>query len=299
VSIAKKRDSKREPWNERAVRCVLEHLRAHAHGRDQLVLVHLARHAHRAGCGITVGTRLLRDETGYNRRTVADAIDSLLKLRILERSPRRGPHGVFVHRIVLCQRCSGYTAARPCQRCSFNTAAAGGRKPASGAAATPKQREVQAMAAAASPNGHRPGDVPPSPDPSRAGLPAGGRRERAGKLPTGRQPATRHSPTTSATPTVEPVADVQQQGNPAERSNLLAFPAFKADRPAPPDHGEPSTPHYAAAASVATGGPVLHPREHDEQVEIVGRAASPVRAAGTAPVEPDPAAVAGRLGAGA
>jgi hypothetical protein len=52
-------DGKRPPWNERAVRCVLEHLipamgSYAGHAIDKLVLVNIARHAHRAGCGIRV-----------------------------------------------------------------------------------------------------------------------------------------------------------------------------------------------------------------------------------------------------
>lgn len=58
--------SKRPPWNERVVHCVVNHLiptvKPYAgHTTDKLVLIFAARHAHPAGCGITVTRDTLAD----------------------------------------------------------------------------------------------------------------------------------------------------------------------------------------------------------------------------------------------
>jgi hypothetical protein len=186
-SMPDKRDSRRLPWNEPVVRCAVNHLiptmKAHAgHATDKLVLIFAARHAHPAGCGITVARDTLAEVLGCSDHTVSVSLARLRRNGYMVIDGRE-PHGGYRHRIVLCQRCRANTAAARCQRCPPPTAAATRPGPPAVSSRHPN-REVQGRGtvttvrvdgrlAVASPDGHRPGDVPPSPGPLTALAPLG------------------------------------------------------------------------------------------------------------------------------
>jgi hypothetical protein len=133
-----KRGGKRPPWNDRVVRCVVNHLipgmkppgmKPYAgHTTDKLVLIFAARHAHPAGCGITVTRDTLADWLGCEERTVSVALARLRDNGLMVIDGRE-PHGGYRHRIMLCQRCRVDTAGAPCQRCPAPPAAAVPAKP--------------------------------------------------------------------------------------------------------------------------------------------------------------------------
>jgi hypothetical protein len=170
---------KPEPWNERAVRCVLEHaipvLGSYpGHATDKLVLLNMARHAHPGGCGVTVGKYTQSKQLGCSDRTVWDSVRRLYGAGWLERTAQRtGKRGSDTYRVMLCQRCRANTARRPCQRCSPPTAASTPPAPPAVSSRHPNSREGQVESAgtptttprsrppAASANGQRPSHVAP------------------------------------------------------------------------------------------------------------------------------------------
>jgi hypothetical protein len=116
------------PWNDRVMRCVVNHLipemKPYAgHTTDKLVLIVAARHAHPGGCGITVTRETLAKWLRCEGRTVSVSLARLRSNGLMVIDGRE-PHGGYRHRIVLCQRCRLDTAAAPCQRCRLDTAAA-------------------------------------------------------------------------------------------------------------------------------------------------------------------------------
>jgi hypothetical protein len=244
MSIAEKRDAKREPWNGRAVRCVVNHLIPDmkpypGHATDKLVLVNMARHAHGAGCGITVGKYAQADHLGCSDRRVWDAVKRLRRDGRIERTAQRtAERGSDTYRIALCQRCRVNTAAVPCQRCSPPPAATARPEPPAVSQRHPN-RELQG-------------------EPS--GTPVRSRRRAAVRSPNG-DGGERALHPSRALPGSEADAseDAFKPSNKAREAPADNILPFKADRPPPLDHGEPSTPLYAAAPSAATGGPVLHP----------------------------------------
>jgi hypothetical protein len=110
VRITGTRNGKRQPWNGQAVRCVLEHLIPGmkpypGHATDKLVLLNMARHAHPAGCGVTVGKYAQADHLGCSDRRVWDAVQRLRRDGWIERTAQRtAERGSDTYRIRLCQR---------------------------------------------------------------------------------------------------------------------------------------------------------------------------------------------------
>jgi hypothetical protein len=216
MSIADQREPKRPPWNERAVRCVVNHLiptmKPYAgHGTDKLVLIFVARHAHPAGCGITVSRETLaRDWLGCSGRTVSVALARLRRNGYLAIDGREA-HGGYRHRIMLCQRCRLNTAAAPCQRCPAPTAAATPSRPPAVSSGHPN-REVQGEPAATT-------AIPGSRQAGRSPDGDGSRGPRAGpRTPGARRQAAEAVP--------------QHPQDRLERSTvgtLLLFPARSAD----------------------------------------------------------------------
>jgi hypothetical protein len=94
AKVPDRRDSRREPWNTRAVRCVLEHLipamKSHpGHALDKLVLIDMARHADPDGGSITVGKYAQGDQLGCSDRSVWGARQRLRRDGWIERTAQR------------------------------------------------------------------------------------------------------------------------------------------------------------------------------------------------------------------
>jgi hypothetical protein len=181
-------DSGRQPWNERVVRCVVNHLiptmKPYAgHATDKLVLIFMARHAHPGGCGITVTRDTLAGWLGCEERTVSVALARLRSNGYLVIDGREA-HGGYRHRIILCQRCRVDTAKWPCQRCPPPPAAATPSRPSAVSSGHPN-RELQGEPTATPviPDRGRgsassDGDGRTGPD-ARSRTPFGGRRQAA------------------------------------------------------------------------------------------------------------------------
>ena len=142
-----KRGGKRPPWNDRVVHCVVNHLiptvKPYAgHTTDKLVLIFTARHAHPAGCGITVTRDTLADWLGCQDRTVSVAL-ARLRANGLMVIDGREAHGGYRHRIMLCQRCRADTAAALCQRCPAPPTAAAPSRPSAVSSRHPNNKELQ------------------------------------------------------------------------------------------------------------------------------------------------------------
>jgi hypothetical protein len=148
----------------------------------QALLIRYARHAHDAGCGSYPGLRGLKRDLRTSHDTLQKWRDDLfLERRLIDRLSRVAPRGGDLIRLRCdqCQRAPMQARCGQCQRANlqhteteWSDALQRARMQAQ------KRRALQAVPAAtpvstrsrpaaASPNGQRPGDGPPSPDPSR------------------------------------------------------------------------------------------------------------------------------------
>jgi hypothetical protein len=238
--VTDKRDRERESWNERAVRCVLNHLIPDmksypGHATDKLIFLNMARHAHPGGCGVTVGKYTQADHLGCSDRRVWDAVKRLRRDGWIERTAQRtAERGSDTYRIKLCQRCRVNTAGWTCQRCSPPPAATAPSGPSAVSSRHPN-RELQGERSGtpvipdsrpptASPNGDgRAGAVPPAPEhPSRVGgLPPTELEHPHEQLAFGRQ-----------SDPAEPEWQAAQAWNGTGMATLLRFPADPTSRPA-------------------------------------------------------------------
>lgn len=113
------------------------------HATDKLVLIFAARHAHPAGCGITVTRDTLAGWLGCEERTVSVSLGRLRRNGYMVIDGREA-HGGYRHRIILCQRCRVDTAEAPCQRCPTPPAAAPPSRPSAVSSRHPN-RELQVV----------------------------------------------------------------------------------------------------------------------------------------------------------
>ena len=245
--------------------CVLDHLAAGLPPGPRSLLILYGRHGHDGGCGIWPGLRALSRELRTSPVTLRDWRNDLQDAHLIERLPRKAPHGTDLLRLGPCEDCqpqrdSMRSRCRDCQRDSLQHAETEwwaaqrdymqSRK---------KRRELQGVPAA-SPVGadHRPpaaspdGDGsqrPPTEDSRTPAPPGSGGRSR----PAPRNPPTarRQAAESAFNPTIP--------GTTAKQPAAGIIIAFKAGSPSPSDRGKPSTLLYAATPSAATRGPSSNP----------------------------------------
>jgi hypothetical protein len=159
-----------------AIRCVFEHLAPKARGPAQHVLLWLANHAHEDGGGVWAAQPTIASEAGISRRTVQRAQDALEKDGVIEVQEHGYKNGVNLVRIRLCPLCVTETQEGLSASERRSTRVRATHKPVRNHRAVTDVRTLAALTAELNiraserpPNGHRPGDVPPSPDPSRVG----------------------------------------------------------------------------------------------------------------------------------
>jgi hypothetical protein len=123
-SVAHGRDGK--PRLPDCMLCVLDHLAAGLAPGPRALLICYGRHAHDAGCGIYPGLRSLSAELRTSPVTLREWRDELQKQRLIERLPRKGPHGADLIRLGRCDACrqrdSMQSRCRACQRDSLQHA---------------------------------------------------------------------------------------------------------------------------------------------------------------------------------
>jgi hypothetical protein len=224
------------------MRCVLDHLAPGLPPLPQALLIRYARHAHDPGCGIYPGLRSLSQALRTSPVTLRKARDWLQQRRLIQRLPRAGPYGADLLRLGPCEDCRQRDSMQSrCERCQRdNLQHAEPEWWAAQRDSMQSQKPLLQVVPTGTPvsRGREPAAASPNGD-GRAGA-----SRRPPDTPSGRRPA----------------ADAAfNPSNQAREAAAGAVLPFKADRPLPSDHGEPSTPLYAAAPSAATGGPVLHP----------------------------------------
>jgi hypothetical protein len=176
-----------------AVRCVFDHLAPKVRGPAQHVLLWLANHAHDDGAGIWAAQSTIAHEAGISRRTVQRALEGLELAGVIEVREHAGKHGTNRVRIVLCPLCATEAQETPSASERRSPRVRATHKPVQNQRATTDVRTLAALTAelniraaerspngdgregtthrpaAAAPDGQRPGDVSPSPDPSHVG----------------------------------------------------------------------------------------------------------------------------------
>jgi hypothetical protein len=165
--------------------CVLDHLAPGLPPGPQALLIRYGRHAHDGGCGMYPGLRSLSRDLRASPVTLRRWRADLQARGLVHRLPRAGPRGADLLRLGPCDHCPQrdcmQSRCERCQRDSLQHAESEwwaaqrdsmqsqkGLRLQRVPAATPAT--PASWPAAASPNGHRPGDVPSSPDPSRVSL---------------------------------------------------------------------------------------------------------------------------------
>ena len=117
-SVAHGRDGK--PRLPDCMLCVLDHLAAGLAPGPRALLILYGRHAHDGGCGIYPGLRSLSAELRTSPVTLREWRDELQDRRLIERLPRKGPHGADLIRLGRCdahrQRDSMQSRCERCQR---------------------------------------------------------------------------------------------------------------------------------------------------------------------------------------
>jgi hypothetical protein len=232
---------RRPPWNERVVRCVVNHLIPHmkpyaGHATDKLVLIFAARHAHPAGCGITVTRETLAAWLFCEGRTVSVSLARLRRNGYMVIDGRE-PHGGYRHRIILCQRCRVDTAAAPCQRCPTPPAATVPSRPSAVSSRHPN-RELQGE---------------PSATPVRT------RSRSAVRSPDGERREGRSAPLRSPGSEANASEHAFKPSNQAREATAGAVIPFKA-RPAEVGAQGGAAPTQSwDPPGATTGGAVLHP----------------------------------------
>ena len=224
------------------MRCVLDHLAPGLPALPQLLLIHYGRHAHDPGCGIYPGQRSLSQALRTSPATLRKARDWLVERRLIQRLARVGPHGADLLRLGPCDDCRQRDSMQlRCERCQrANLLHAETDWWAAQRDSMQSQKPLLQVVPTGTPvsRGRRPAAASPNGD----GRPGASRRHP--DTPSGRRLA----------------ADAAfKPSHQAREATARAVLPFQAPQPLPPDHGEPSTPLYAAAPSATTGDPVLHP----------------------------------------
>jgi hypothetical protein len=224
------------------MRCVLDHLAPGLPALPQLLLVRYGRHAHDPGCGIYPGLRSLSQDLRTSSATLRKVRDWLQARRRIQRLPRVGPHGADLLRLGPCDHCrqrdSMQLRCELCQRANLLHA-----ETEWWAAQRDSMQSQKPLLQV----------VPIGTPVSRGGEPTDPAANGDGRAETG---AGSRTPSGDRRQAADAVSNPSIPPKQAKAGNI--FP-FKADPPAPSDHAEPAAPHYAAAPSAATGGPVLHP----------------------------------------
>jgi hypothetical protein len=224
------------------MRCVLDHLAPGLPPLPQALLIRYGRHAHDPGCGIYPGLRSLSRDLRTSPATLRKARDWLVERRRIQRLPRAGPHGADLLRLGPCDHCCQRdcmeSRCEVCQRVNLQHAES--EWWAAQRDSMQSQKPLLQVVPIGTPVSRGSGPAAASPN----GDGRAGASRRPPDTPSGRRQA----------------ADAASNpSNQAREARAGAVLPFKADRPLPPDHGEPSTPLYVPAPSATTGGPVLHP----------------------------------------
>jgi hypothetical protein len=238
-----------------AMLCVIRHLAPGLPPGPYALLVTLASYGHDAGCGIHPGQRRLAGDLRSSPVSIRQYRDELLALRLLERLPRAGPHGIDLYRLRLCDACqrdSMQSRCEVCQRANLQHAETvwwsaqrdSMQSQKNSLQVEPTEHPVDPGASAPSPNGERPA---PGTSPRHPSAPSGPWPIR----PVGRRRTTDQQP--HPYPTAlrrDPVAGPHQHA---------AHPPFQADLPhtATVGAGEPQSRDSTGAA---TGDPFSNPR---------------------------------------
>jgi hypothetical protein len=238
ATIPEKPDSRRRL--PECMRCVLDHLAPGLAPGPQALLIRYARHAHDPGCGITVGQRRLSRELRASPVTLRGWREELQDRGLIQRLPRAGPKGTDLVRIGPCDDCRQRDSMQlRCERCQrVNLQHAEPEWWAAQRDSMQSQKPVLQVVPTGTPvsRGGGPAAASPNGDGARGAPPP--------RAPQGRRPA----------------ADAAfKPSNQAREATGGAVLLFKADRPLPPDHGEPSTPRHVLAPSAATGDAFSNP----------------------------------------
>ena len=248
----------RIPVPLRPLYCALTHMSQHVGGDAQHALIWLAVHAAWPSGLVAVGIRRLVAASGMPDHAMRAALAALDELGWAPVTGR-GAHGVYRRRVLLCDGCqrgnsshagmwlsvAGSYTLEPARRngqrgnrCHETESRAVQGEPADApvrstsrpATLSPNgdgREQNHHRPPAAPPNGHRPGDGPPSPDPSRPGS----------KLPGAS-------------------SNQQQASREAPAGNLLPFPARSSDAGAHRGAARTQSRHPPGAS---TGDPVTSP----------------------------------------
>jgi hypothetical protein len=114
-SLPRGRDGK--PRLPACMLCVVDHLASGLTVGPRALLIVYGRHAHDGGCGIWLGQRSLKQELQASHDTIRVWRDDLLDRELIERLPRRGPHGADLLRLGPCDRCGRHQRASIQARC--------------------------------------------------------------------------------------------------------------------------------------------------------------------------------------
>jgi hypothetical protein len=213
-----------------AMLCVIRHLAPGLPPGPYALLVTLASYGHDAGCGIHPGQRRLAGDLRSSPVSIRQYRDELLALRLLERLPRAGPHGVDLYRLRLCDACqrdSMQSRCEVCQRANLQHAETvwwsaqrdSMQSQKNSLQVEPTEHPVDPGASAPSPNGERPA---PGTSPRHPSAPSG-------PWPSGRL-AGEEQQTSNHTPTPRPSAVIPWQDHTNMPPILRSRPIF----PIPP-----------------------------------------------------------------
>jgi hypothetical protein len=238
VRVTEKPD-KRQPLSRlpACMLCVLDHLAAGLPPGPRSLLIVYGRHAHDGGCGIWPGLRSLSRELRTSPVTLRQWRDWLQDRHLIERLPRKGPHGTDLLRLGPCDHCqrqrdSMQSRCEACQRDSLQHAepewwavqrdCMESRKPVLQVVPTATPVIPGSRTAVASSNGA------PRHSGSAGSAVRPTDRQAAGTLRTERASATTRSTTTGVVLTVAR-ADDDKQRNPEQQRTAGALAPFKAD----------------------------------------------------------------------
>jgi hypothetical protein len=116
ATVPDKGDSRRRRLPE-CMRCVLDHLAAGLPPGPRSLLSLYGRHAHDGGCGIYPGLRALSKELHTSPVTLRAWRDELVARGLLQRLPRKGPHGADLFRLGPCDHCQRDSIQLRCADC--------------------------------------------------------------------------------------------------------------------------------------------------------------------------------------
>ena len=235
---------------------LLAHLPAEATRTDRLVGSILALDAHHDGSGADQTREQMAELAGASPSAVSRSLRRLMAWRFLAAGPEQPGRRRPRTRMILVRWCPPEAGCQPCaQLAPWHRKVATSDNPSPGKVVTgaPKGgHQWQPLR-----NGSRPSDQQRLARlTAEANLRASERPPDTDHRWAGGRSAPPGTPLGSEADASECAFKPSNQAREATAGNIIPF---KADRPLAPDHGEPSTPRYAAAPSAATGDPFSIP----------------------------------------